>query len=63
MEEAVSAKTKTLAIQSSKVNIANVQIRVVGEDLNIIQEFKNKLSLSCTCAGDSCRVSFNDGTS
>ena len=42
------------------MELENVQLRVVGEDLIAVQEFKCKLYLSCTCEGESCRVSFNE---
>ena len=43
------------------IHIESVQLRVVGEDLSILQEFEKRLELEINTADQRCRVCFLDG--
>jgi len=44
-----------------QLRVPAVQLRVVGESLEILQEFGSKLELTSTVEGRACRVFFRDG--
>ena len=44
-----------------KVKLAGVQLKIVGESLSIIQDFKDSLDLLCVAEGETCRVTFSKG--
>ena len=44
-----------------QLRVPAVQLRVVGESLEILQEFSSKLELTSTVEGRACRVCFRDG--
>ena len=52
--EAVSGAKKDL-------KITRVQLKIVGEDLSLLQDFKEELELILTCQGPACRVCFQQG--
>ena len=44
------------------LKIVGVQLKIVGEDLSVLEEFKQPLELSFSCQGPACVISFHDGT-
>ena len=44
-----------------QLRVPAVHLRVVGESLEILQEFSSKLELTSTVEGSACRVCFRDG--
>lgn len=47
---------------ADQLRIPAVQLRVVDENLGILQEFASKLELTSTADGRVCRVCFRDST-
>ncbi len=43
------------------LKIVGVQLKIVGEDLSVFEEFKQPLELSFSCQGPACVISFHDG--
>ncbi len=43
------------------LKIAGVQLKIVGEDLSVSEEFKQPLELSFSCQGPACVICFHDG--
>ena len=44
------------------LKIAGVHLKIVGETLNILKDYKDNLDLTCVAEGrESCRVAFNKG--
>lgn len=41
-----------------KVTLSQVQLKLVGGDLSVLQEFSADLTLQCTCVGKTCKVGF-----
>lgn len=43
------------------LKISGVELKIVGESLSIIKEYKERLDLVCVAEGDSCRINFKKG--
>ena len=43
------------------VCLTQVHLKVVGESLELVQEYEEKLKLKCFCEGKVCKVSFLNG--
>lgn len=44
-----------------QLRLGGTQLRVVGEGLAILQDFRKKLELTATAEDTQCRVTFHDG--
>ena len=47
--------------EAKRVSLSEVQLKLVGESLEVIQDYDQKLRLGCACEGKTCRVSFSKG--
>ncbi len=45
------------------VSLYQVHLKLVGESLEVIQEYDDKLKLRCVCEGKACKVSLSKGKS
>lgn len=61
--QGIGSKEAGVSVGRRELKISGVQLRIVGEALNVLQEFKQKLELSHSCEGLTCRVCFLDGES
>lgn len=62
LEEPVKSMEATMSSAPRKeIRITAVQLKIVGEALNVLEEFKQKLDLNLLCEGLSCRVCFLGG--
>lgn len=52
---------KTPSPVGRTLKITGVELKIVGETLNILKDFKEKLDLVCVAEGEFCRISFNKG--
>lgn len=46
---------------SPGVQLFEVKVKVVGGELEVIQEFNSKLKLECAIVGNACRICCTDG--
>ena len=46
---------------SKKVEVSEVQLKLVGESLEVIKDYSQKLKLECICEDKGCKVSFSNG--
>ena len=56
-EEDVGEKAKF----GSELKLRGVRVKLVDEELEVLQEFDGKLDLECTRAGKTCKVCFCKG--
>ena len=55
-------KKTSSPVSARTLRIAGVQLKILGETLNTIKDYKENLELTCVAEGrESCRVSFNKG--
>ena len=47
--------------KTQRVSLTGVQLKLVGESLEIIQDDAQKWKLDCVCEGKSCKVSISNG--
>ena len=59
--EKEGSKEAVVSVARRELKISGVQVKIVGEALNVLQEFKQKLELNLSCEGLACRVCFLDG--
>ena len=53
----------TSPIPARTLKIAGVQLKIVGESLNILKDYKESLELTCVAEGaETCRISFIKGS-
>jgi hypothetical protein len=57
VEEAVEERTSG----GAGVKLSGVRVKVVGGELEVLQEFGSKLDLDCSPAGKACKVCFYNG--
>ena len=43
------------------LKLVGVQLKIVGENLSILKDYKDNLELTCAAEGEACRVSFSRG--
>ena len=41
--------------------LSGVQLKLIGENLEVLQQYEKKLELVCTCEGKSSKVAVYDG--
>ena len=58
----MNGKKSPSPVPARTLRIAGVQLKIVGETLNILKDYKEILDLTCVAESrESCRISFNKG--
>jgi hypothetical protein len=71
MDGTLSSSSKDGVVSRSKppsssaiartLKLSGVDLKIVGETLGILKEFKESLDLVCVAEGDACRINFRKG--
>ena len=61
-KEDVSPKAPSGSTIARTLKISGVELKIVGETLSILKDYKESLDLVCVAEGDSCRITFRKGT-
>lgn len=53
--------SSSIAKNRSTLKISGVELKIVGESLGILKDYKESLDLVCVAEGDACRITFRKG--
>lgn len=60
-KDGVSPRPPSNSSIAKTLKIPGVELKIVGETLSILKDYKESLDLVCTAEGDTCRITFRKG--
>ena len=60
-KDGVSSKPPSSSSIAKTLKISGVELKIVGETLGILKDYKESLDLVCVAEGDTCRITFRKG--